>query len=47
MWVLRYSYLPEHYCIFWELGEDYDTTRVVVAEGFLVEEQMISSKLEW
>ena len=43
----RYSYLPEHYCIFWELGEDCDTTWVVVAEGFLVEEQMISSKLEW
>jgi hypothetical protein len=46
LWVPRYSYLPEHCCIFWELGEDCDTY-VVVAEGFLVEEQMISSKLEW
>ena len=44
MWVLRYSYLPEHYCIFWELGKDCDTTWVVVAEEFLVEEQVISSK---
>ena len=32
---------------FRSLGEDCDTTWVVVAEGFLVEEQMISSKLEW
>ena len=32
---------------FGSLGEDCDTTWVVVAEGFLVEEQMISSKLDW
>ena len=52
MWVPRYSYLPEHYCLghnglFWELGKDCDTTWEMVAEWFLVEEQMISSKLEW
>ena len=30
-----------------ELGRDCDTTWEMVAEWFLVEGQMISSKLEW